>query len=369
MTDRKIRFAVVGGGQISQQAFMPGISRAPNATLAALVTGDPVKAEKLAKFYDIPAYHYDDLPQLIASDEIDAFYLATPNALHPEHAIPILKGGKHLLLEKAMAGSVKDAEAIIAARKEGGGKLMIAYRLHCEPGTLELIDRSRKGEFGEILFFTSSFGQNFAEANHRGHSGFWSGPVPDLGTYPLNALRNLIGREPIGVSAHGFRTPGRGFNFEDTVSVTLRFEGHGLASFTVSYACAPTEELRLVGTKASVRSAPCFMFGPDTGISYTVTTEEGSQTHAHKPTEQFGGEIAYFADCILKDVAPEPDGEEGLMDMRVLEAIEQALKTGREQTLPAASRKKRPQPDQARAFPPAKEPAPDQMIGIVPQSP
>ncbi|NHN84622.1 gfo/Idh/MocA family oxidoreductase [Acetobacter musti] len=369
MTDRKIRFAVVGGGQISQQAFMPGISRAKNATLAALVTGDPVKADRLAAQYNIPAYHYDDLPRLIASDEIDAFYLATPNALHPKHAIPILEGGKNLLLEKAMAGSMKDAEAIIAAQKKGGGKLMIAYRLHCEPGTLEMIDRSRKGEFGDILFFSASFGQNFAEANHRGHSGYWSGPVPDLGTYPLNALRNLMGREPVGVSAHGFRTPGRGFSFDDTVAVTLRFEGHGLASFTVSYTCAPVEEIRLAGTRASVRASPCFMFGPDTGISYTVTTEEGTRTFSHKPTEQFGGEIGYFSDCILNNTNPEPDGEEGLMDMRVLEAIERALATGQEQILPPAARRKRPELSQARDFPPVKEPAPDEMISIVPQSP
>ncbi|UMM08675.1 Gfo/Idh/MocA family oxidoreductase [Gluconobacter frateurii] len=369
MTDKKIRFAVVGGGQISQQAFMPGIARAPNAVLAALVTGDPEKGEKLAQEYNIPAYHYDDLPSLIASPDIDAFYLATPNALHPKHAIPILEGGKHLLLEKAMAGSVKDAEAIIAAQKKGGGKLMVAYRLHCEPGTVEMIDRSRNGEFGDILFFNASFGQNFAEANHRGHSGFWSGPVPDLGTYPLNALRNLIGREPVGVSAHGFQTPGRGFNFEDTVSVTLRFAEYGLATFTVSFACAPTEELRLVGTKASVRSSPCFMFGPDTGISYTVTTEDDTTSHNHPPTEQFGGEIAYFADCILKDQDPEPDGEEGLMDMRVLEAIERALATGKEQSLSPASRTRRPQRSQARNFPPVNEPEPNEMISIVPQSP
>jgi len=369
MSRPKIRFAVVGGGQISQQAFMPGIARAENATLAALVTGDPIKADKLTRQYDIPAYHYDDLPKLIASDDIDAFYLATPNALHPRHAIPILEGGKHLLLEKAMAGSVKDAEAIIAAQKKGGGKLMVAYRLHCEPGTLELIDRTRKGEFGDILFFNASFGQNFAEANHRGHSGFWSGPVPDLGTYSLNALRNLFGREPIAVSAHGMKTPGRAFNFDDTIAVTLRFEGHGLASFTVSYACAPTEEFRLVGTKASVRASPCFMFGPDTAITYTVTTEDGTKTHTHKPTEQFGGEIAYFADCILNNQDPEPDGEEGLMDMRVLEAIERALQTGQEQPLPSATRSKHLTPSQARSFAPVREPTPDKMISIVPQSP
>ncbi|MDT8871747.1 Gfo/Idh/MocA family oxidoreductase [Komagataeibacter rhaeticus] len=95
----RVRYAVIGGGQIAQQAFMPGMARASNSTLAALVTGDPQKAGRLATRYNIPAYHYDDLPELIHSGDIDAVYLATPNALHRRYAVPVLEAGLHLMVE------------------------------------------------------------------------------------------------------------------------------------------------------------------------------------------------------------------------------------------------------------------------------
>jgi predicted dehydrogenase len=196
---KKVRYAVVGGGQISQQAFMPGIARTNNSELVALVTGDPVKANKLARQYGLKAWSYDKFDELLRSGEIDAVYIATPNFLHMQYAVPALGSGIHVLLEKPMASSVAEAKQILAAQKAGGAKLMIAYRLHHEPGTVEMITRARRGEFGELRSFSSIFAQNVAEANSRGHNGYWGGPVPDMGTYPLNAVRNPFGHEPIGV--------------------------------------------------------------------------------------------------------------------------------------------------------------------------
>ncbi|RZM33765.1 MAG: Gfo/Idh/MocA family oxidoreductase [Sphingomonas sp.] len=365
---KKVRYAVVGGGQISQQAFMPGIGRTDNSELTALVTGDPVKADKLAKLYGIKAWSYEQYGALLASGEIDAVYVATPNFLHLQYAVPALEAGIHVLLEKPMASSVAEAEQIIAAQKTGGAKLMIAYRLHHEPGTVEMITRARDGAFGDLRSFASVFAQNVAEANSRGHNGYWGGPVPDMGTYPLNAVRNLFGLEPIAVHAVGTKTPGRGFNFHDTVAVTLRFPGERLAQFTVSYATASSEFFELVGTEASIRASPAFMFGPKIGITYVEKTSDGSKEHSFDPVEQFGNETQYFSDCILNDLQPEADGEEGLLDMRVLAAVERSLETGDMATLEPMTRTGRVQPDQALKLKPAKEPAEDAMISIIPQS-
>ena len=264
---KKVRYAVVGGGQISQQAFMPGVGRTDNSELVALVTGDPVKADKLAKLYGITAWSYENYADLLKSGEIDAVYVATPNFLHMRYAVPALEAGIHVLLEKPMASSVADAERIVAAQQRGGAKLMIAYRLHHEPGTVDMITRARANAFGDLRSFVSVFAQNVAEANSRGHNGYWGGPVPDMGTYPLNAVRNLFGQEPIAVHAVGTKTPDRGFNFDDTVAVTLRFPGERVAQFTVSYATASAEFFELVGTTTSSHASPAFMFGPKTAIT------------------------------------------------------------------------------------------------------
>jgi hypothetical protein len=110
------------------------------------------------------------------------------------------------------------------------------------------------------------------------------------------------------------------------------------------------------------------MFGPKVGISYIEKTEEGSQTHEFKPVEQFGNETQYFSDCILHNRHPEADGEEGLMDVRVLAAVEQSLATGETVSLPPVQRRRRVQADQALELKPAKEPSEDEMISIIPQS-
>ena len=153
-----------------------------------------------------------------------------------------------------MEVSIEDCQAILDAQKKSGAKLMIAYRLHHEPGTLDVIDRIRKGDFGDPRIFSSVFTQDVKPENHRAKHGFDAGPVPDMGTYPINAVRNIFGLEPLEVTAIGFKTPGREFlqMEHDTVSVTLRFPGDRVAQFVVGYAAVGTNCYKVVGTKGRV---------------------------------------------------------------------------------------------------------------------
>ena len=203
----KVRYAVVGVGWISQAALLPGVEHTGNSEVVAFVTGHEEKAATVGEKYGVTKiYSYDELDGLLASGDIDAVYLATPNFDHVEYAVKTLEAGIHLLLEKPMAVSVAECERIIAAGKASGAKLMVAYRLHFEPGTLKAIERVRDGEIGTVRFFNSSFSQQVSGQNHRAKHGFWAGPVPDMGPYPLNAVRNLFGAEPVEVFATGVCT-------------------------------------------------------------------------------------------------------------------------------------------------------------------
>lgn len=116
-----IRYAVVGAGWISQEAFMPGVAQSGNSTIAAIVTGDLEKGAKLAAFHGVPqVVAYDGYDALLASDSIDAVYIALPNSMHADYAIRAAKAGKHIMVEKPLAVSVAEAQAMISAAREAG---------------------------------------------------------------------------------------------------------------------------------------------------------------------------------------------------------------------------------------------------------
>ena len=163
-----IRYAVVGAGWISQQAFLPGIGQSGNSKVTAIVTGDRDKAARLAEFYGIGRIvGYDGYDELLRAPDVDAVYIALPNHLHADYAIRAARAGKHILVEKPLATSEQDALAMIAAAREGGGFLMTAYRLHNEPGTVAVLEHIRSGAIGRPLFFQSVFGFQAAQGNHR----------------------------------------------------------------------------------------------------------------------------------------------------------------------------------------------------------
>lgn len=347
----KIRYAVVGAGWIAQGAFMPGVGQTTNSVLAAVVTGDPEKARGLGEQYGIKGYGYEDYATLLASGEIDAVYISTPNFRHREFAEPALAAGIHVLLEKPMAASLADAEAIKAAAEASDAKLMVAYRLHCEPGTHAILAAIRAGEIGAPRFFTSTFSQTVKASNHRALNGYWAGPVPDMGTYPINAVRNFFEAEPIRVMAFASRVPERDLGCDDTVSVILGFPEGRSASFTVSYSADGISRMHVVGSDGVIEASPAFGFGEGTAIDFRLTKGGKTEERTAPVVDHFGGETDYFSDCILHDREPEPDGEEGVLDMIVLDAIDRAIATGQPQELPPRSRPRRIEADQLRNLP------------------
>lgn len=352
--ERKIRYCVVGAGWISQAAFMPGVAQTGNSEITAIVTGDHRKAEALGKLYRIErVYHYDAYLAALDSRGFDAVYVAMPNWAHLDYTLPALERGIPVLLEKPMATTEADCRTLIDAARRHRTKLMIAYRLHFEPASLEAMRIAHSGGLGRVGLFTSNFTQQVELANHRTQSGFWGGPIADLGPYPINAARNLFRAEPIEVAAWGAETLGYGFH--DTVAVQLRFPEDRLAQFTAAYGMEAVNEYRLTGDEGSLRVCPAYAL--DTGLSLEQSNDGSISRIDVRQVDQFAGETAYFSDCLLNDIDPEPDGEEGLLDVRVLVAIEEALRTGRSQTLTPAYRSKRPLPDQRYDFPPS--PTPD----------
>jgi predicted dehydrogenase len=350
---KQVRYAVVGAGWISQEAFMPSIDQTGNSITTAIVTGNKANARKLANFYGIEhTYGYDQYEAMLGSGFVDAVYIALPNSLHADYTIRAAKAGVHALVEKPLATSVTECEAMISASEQAGTKLMTAYRLHHEPGTIEALETIHRGDIGDPRIFTSVFSFQSGESNHRLKGEHWGGPLQDIGVYCLNAARHVFSSEPteaVALAGHGDNDP-RFVEVEETICATLRFPGDRIATFVASFGAEPLDMYRVVGSKGELEMSPGFRFETATRLRLS---RAGQVTERIYPrVDHFSGQVAYFSDCIIRGTSPEADGWEGLADVRALRAIETAARTGQMQRIETPSRIARLALSMARSFPP-----------------
>lgn len=365
ISGRKIRYAVVGLGHITQVAVLPAFRNAANSELFALVSGEPDKLEKLGKKYSLEhLYSYQDYSRALSN--VDAVYLALPNHLHREYAVRAAAAGVHVLCEKPMAVSSRDCQAMIAAAKQNHAKLMIAYRLHFEAGNLQAIELAKSGKLGDLRIFTSEFAQQVASDNIRVTEPVarGGGPVYDMGVYCINACRHLFGEEPIEVTAVAGNDGGERFKLvEEMMSVVMRFPEGRVGTFTCSFGAADISRYALIGTKGVLRADPAYEYAM--ALKHQITVGEKTTSKTFPKRDQFAAQIVYFSDCILKDKEPEPSGLEGLADVRIVEAIYESARTKRPVHVPEIPGKKRPSLNQEihrpaqviRAKPPSREAA------------
>ena len=348
-----IKFAVVGAGWISQEAFMPGIHQAGNAQMTAIVSGNRDKAVRLAEFHGVPrVFSYEDYDNMLKGDLVDAVYIALPNSMHADYTIRAARAGKHVLVEKPLTDNLRDADAMVNAAQTGGVFLMTAYRLHNEPGTLAMLDRIRSGAIGRPLLAQAAFAFQTRLGNHRLNARHWGGPLQDIGVYCVNAVRHAFAEEPVEVMAmrHKPRDDPRFAEVEATIGATLRFPSGGIAQFVVSFGAAEIDSFQVIGTKGVIELDPAFRFETPTRMRLR---RDGRIENVNFPAvDQFAGQIAYFADCIASSTPPEPDGEEGLADMRVLLAIEESARFERLVTMSSPSRPCHPTLNMERRRPP-----------------
>jgi predicted dehydrogenase len=357
-SSEKVRYAVVGLGWIAQESVLPGFRNATkNSELAALVTDDLEKARKLGKEYDVAnTVSYNGYDELLSSGSIDAVYIALPNNLHADFTIRAARAGVHVLCEKPMATSVEECESMTQACEEHGVKLMIAYRLHFEPGNLKAIEIVSGGQIGESRYFSSVFGQQVPEGNIRLEKSLAGGPLMDVGVYCINAARYLFRSEPDEVVAFGatIKDDPRFKEIHEMTSAILRFPGERLASFTSSLGSASVDTYTVVGTKGDLRVNPGYGYHEERELISTVEGRERKQTF--KRGDQFGAELAYFSQCILDDTTPEPGGLEGTADVRVIEAILKSIRSGQAVRIQHPLLTQHPREDQKIQLPPVKPP-------------
>jgi predicted dehydrogenase len=354
---RKLGFAVVGLGKLAIEEVLPAFADSDSCRVVALVTGHPDdKGRALAAKYNVnprAVYHYNNYDDLRNNPEIDAVYIALPNAMHAEYTIRAARAGKHVLCEKPMATSSADCQRMIDACRRARRALMVAYRIQYEPHNLrvkELIDR---GEMGAPKLMVAVNSQNQPGGTWRTiRSLAGGGALPDIGIYCLNTARFLIGQEPTYVQASVYSNPNdpRFREVEESVQFTLWFGNGSILQAAASYSASDNKSYSLMTERGRITMDPGFAYrglklrverGPDGAAGGGGDRGGGRRETEYKLKEanQFALEMDHFAEAIFENAPLRTPGEEGLRDQLLMEAIYQSAQSGqrleiRPETLP-----------------------------------
>ena len=339
---RRLGVAVVGLGHLALEQIIPGFAESRNVRLAALVSGERDKARAIAAQHGIDEknlYDYAGFDRLKDNPEVDIVYIVLPNSMHAEFTARAAQAGKHVLCEKPMATSVADAQRMVDACRDARRKLMIAYRLQYNPVHRQLITMTRAQEFGPVRVIQAANGQNDAANSQwrqiKALAG--GGSLPDVGLYCLSAFRYLTGEEPVEVTGQITQPKDdpRFREIEDVCAFTLRFPSGILASGLSDYSAHENRELRIMAADAWYGADPAFGYD---NLVLQVGRKQGRtnvlEQRRFAPHNQFATEMDAFAEAIRADREPHTPGEEGLQDMRLIEAIYQAAAGGSAVRLP-----------------------------------
>lgn len=331
-----LRVAIMGlGGYATRVA--EAMKACTKAKLVGVISGTPSKVKDWQMKYKIAeknCYNYETFDQVKNNPDIDAIYVITPNALHHSHVIRVAKAGKHAICEKPMALNTKEGQEMIDACKKAKVRLLVGYRMHFEPQTLEVIRMRNAGDFGKIMFFQGQCGFKIGDPKqwrlNKALAG--GGSMMDIGIYAINGARYMVGEEPVWVTAQETKTNPTIFKegVDETIQFQLGFPSGAVASCLSSYNINHLDRFFVSGDKGFAEMQPSTGYGPIKGRTHKGELTQPITTHQTTQMDKMATII--FEDD--KPVVP-VDGEEGLKDLKIIEAIYQALKTGEKVKLTA----------------------------------
>ncbi len=323
-----LRVAIMGLGSYGTRVA-EAMQSCTRAKLVGAISGTPSKLKAWQSKYVIPeknCYNYETFDNIKSNPDIDAVYVITPNALHHDEVIRVAKAGKHVICEKPMALNAKQGQEMVDACKAAGVKLLVGYRMHFEPHTLEIIRMRNEGEFGKVLFFQGLSGFKIGDPSQWRMKPELSGggAMMDIGIYSINGARYMIGEDPVWVTAEETKNNPELFKegLDETIQFQLGFPGGAVASCLSTYAMNNLDRFFLNGEKGWAELYPATGYGPIRGKTNKGEIDQPIVTHQTVQMDKMAG-------IILNNEKPivAVDGEEAVKDLKIIDAIYQAVKT------------------------------------------
>lgn len=327
----KLGIALVGLGGYAGGQLAPALLQTEHCYLAGIVTGTPSKIPVWKEKYNIPdknIYSYDNYDSIKDNPDIDIIYVVLPNNMHAEYTIRGFEAGKHVISEKPMAITVEDCDKMIAAGKKAGKQLSIGYRLHFEPYNLEMVRLGTQKVYGDLKKISGGFGFRAGPSQWRLTQKYaGGGPLMDVGVYVIQGMCYTSGMEPIAVTAvEGPKTDLEKFReVEQSLSWQFEFPNGLIGEGKTSYA----DNMNFLNAEAEKGS-----FELTSAYNYTGqrgNTPGGAMDFPH--VNQQAKQMDAFA-VALKNKQPSiVPGEMGRRDVKYLQAIYEAMRTGKKISL------------------------------------
>ena len=331
-----VNFGIVGFGLHAVKRLMPGFAAAKNCRVVALSRRDAAKAKDSARQFEIPLA-FASAEELCRSPEVDAVFVATPNACHLKDVLSAIHAGKPVLCEKPMGIRADECRKMVEAARKEKILLGVAQVFRFEESTRRLRERIVAGQIGRPILARAEFS---FQAGH-GHARTWlndlaiagGGPIADVGVHCVDALRFILQDEVVRVSARGFSDAMSG-DVEAAAALLLEFSRGTLGTVAVSFRAEYRTPLEFVGDAGVLRA--------DDGLNVerpiqlelrrgwnVMETETVSNLYA------YARQVDAFAAAIDgKDAFPAP-GEEGWQNQEILDAAYRSLKSGKTEAVTA----------------------------------
>ncbi len=267
MTDKKLRWGIIGCAGIAMRSVIPGIQASETGDVLAIASRDLTKAQEAAAKLNIPKA-YGSYEDLLADPEIDAVYIPLPNHLHIEWTIKAAAVGKHVLCEKPIALTANETMKMAEACKAAGVVLAEAFMYRYHPRYDRILEIIASGEIGQIRGIHGTFTFNNAKnhGNIRYTKEWGGGSIYDVGCYPISAARLILGTEPEAATCQALFSPEHG-NVDMMASGLIEFPNHVALTFDCAMWADFRNTLEILGESGRIEVPSAFIGNPNFFVS------------------------------------------------------------------------------------------------------
>lgn len=329
-----LKWGVMGNATIARKCIIPAIQKSDNGRVAALATRSPADARETARQHNIPVV-YEGYENLLADGDVDAVYIALPNHLHMPWTLKSLAAGKHVLCEKPLALNAREAETMAAAATDADRLLMEAFMYRFHPRSRKIKRLVADGRIGRPRLVRAAFCFHIdseifdSGANIRLKPETGGGSVLDTGCYCVSVARWFLSSEPTSVQAQAiYHTSG----VDCQMVANLFFANGALATVETSFVSALQQTYTIVGSEAAIE-LPHDAFIPWEKDTIYVVRSQDQEIGEHYPiagADEYRLMVDHFAEAALGRVELAFSPRDSICNMRVLDALAKAAKTGKQ---------------------------------------